>query len=154
MSQRDLTLKPATVIDRNTLWCLLQTYLDEIAPSYNLARQADVYPHPWFNAYFENAADRHPFLIETEPGQPAGLILVEDCSTRDTQANHRLAEFFVMPSFRGQGLAQRAATEVFTLLPGAWELDYSRRYKPAIALWESLLARHIIRSENLGIDET
>jgi predicted acetyltransferase len=48
----------------------------------------------------------------------------------------QVAEFFILPDKRLQGIGKMAAIEIFGLFPGNWELQVHSKNKAAIAFWE------------------
>lgn len=90
--------------------------------------------HYWTEPY------RHPYLIRVA-GQLAGFALVnrhnvsgEDCRS--------IAEFFVMRKYRGQGIGEYAATYIFGLWPGRWEVAQIASHPGSSAFWRKVIRRY------------
>ena len=57
-------------------------------------------------------------------------------------ADYRLAEFFVLRSFRRAGVGRRAAFALFDGLPGIWEIRELPRNRAAIAFWRAIVTEY------------
>jgi predicted acetyltransferase len=84
-------------------------------------------------------AGRHPFLVRVD-GQLAGLALVREQSafTGDTDVTD-MVEFFIMRKYRRQGAGAAAATRLFDLFPGRWEVRQIAANTPAQAFWRKVI---------------
>jgi predicted acetyltransferase len=51
----------------------------------------------------------------------------------------QIAEFYILPEKRRQGIGKRAVIEIFDLYPGNWELQVHARNKAAILFWEKVI---------------
>ena len=86
-----------------------------------------------------NEAGRYPFFIRAD-GKLAGLVLIRSCSEySDLPRPHCVAEFFVMRKYRRHGVGLAAATQVFSLFPGGWEVSVLLNNHAALAFWESVI---------------
>ena len=68
-------------------------------------------------------------------GETAGFALVNRFSALGEAPDHAMAEFFLLPGWRGKGLGLAFAQEIFRQRPGSWEIKYHRENRPAGALW-------------------
>lgn len=75
-----------------------------------------------FDIWWEKPGILYPYLIK-EDGIPAGFALVATPPHTPPGCEFYLNEFFILRPFRGTGIAERAAKEVFNLHIGKWELQ-------------------------------
>ncbi len=84
--------------------------------------------------------DRWAFLVRVD-GELAGFVLVgPDGTQRDTQ--YDIGEFFILRKFRGQGVGQRVAFDIFDRFRGRWEVRQVVQNKPATAFWRKVVDRY------------
>ena len=120
--------------DRPRLWGLLQQYLGEMSAWYgDRPDQKGEYPYPWLDHYFTDP-ERAAFFLEAG-GETAGFALVNRFSALGEAPDHAMAEFFLLPGWRGKGLGLAFTQEIFRQRPGSWEIKYHRENRPAGALW-------------------
>jgi len=102
MGQRpQVRLRAASTATRPRLWLLLQRCLRELAKVTGVPAQLDAggeVRYPYYDAYWHDA-DRHPFGVWFGSSL-AGLCLLRDLGGGRWQ----VAEFYVDPAFRRQGI--------------------------------------------------
>lgn len=105
---------------------------------------ADLSPHGLYGYryldHYWTEPDRHPYLIRVG-GQLAGFALVNR-HTVSGEDRWSLAEFFVMRKYRGLGVGELAATHVFGLHSGAWEVKQLAAHPGSHAFWRKVIARY------------
>ena len=79
-----------------------------------------------------------PYLIKSE-NELAGFALIDQGGSSEN-IDHQVGEFFILRKFRGTGLANLAAREIFRLKPGNWEVMALVNNIPAIKFWEKSIA--------------
>lgn len=79
-----------------------------------------------------------PYLIKCE-NELAGFALIDRGGSSE-QIDHQIGEFFILRKFRGDGIAYRAAREIFSKHPGNWEVMAIKDNIPAIKFWERTIA--------------
>lgn len=85
---------------------------------------------------------RRTFLIRAD-GALAGFVMIRDGGARFAGAGTReLSEFFVMRKYRRRGVGTRAATAVFDMFPGRWEVDQLASNVEAQAFWRGVIGRY------------
>lgn len=103
-----------------------------------LAEQSSV-----FKVWWRHPGVLFPYLFRVD-GVPAGFALVSTPPyiPGGEEADYFLHEFFVMRSFRGQGIARQAAVHVFEQFAGRWALhtNPTGRNVHARHFWRCLLA--------------
>jgi predicted acetyltransferase len=123
-------LRPAEVGDRPALEALLYDYLTELGGV--VGGDWDPKAYPWIDQQWTEPG-RHPFFI-VSGGKPVGLAMAR-CPLSTSSGLHQVAEFYLAPDHRGQGLAARAAEELFRTFPGSWELTAHEENPQAVAFW-------------------
>ncbi|MBV9156807.1 MAG: GNAT family N-acetyltransferase [Acidobacteriaceae bacterium] len=80
--------------------------------------------------------DRYPFLIKVE-GELAGLALVKKGRSEiSSEVVWDVGEFFVVRGYRRKGIGAKAAHELWTRLPGSWEVRVMQSNRAALNFWQ------------------
>jgi predicted acetyltransferase len=132
---RPFAAKSALVEDKNTIFALLQPYLDELShfpdEKVDYRDENGIYQYPYLDAYWRES-ERHPYLLLSDR-KIAGFAFVR------REGNHwEMAEFYVLPEFRRHGLASVFARDIFRKHPGEWRIDFNKHNKAGDALWKKL----------------
>lgn len=69
----------------------------------------------------------------------AGFAVVDD-EVQDPRSDFNLGYFFLGRRYRGSGLAQDMARQIFSLHPGNWEVYFFASNKPAARFWPQAIA--------------
>jgi ribosomal-protein-alanine N-acetyltransferase len=91
---------------------------------------------PYFDNYWEEK-NSYPYLIKLKD-LPIGFALVHG-KTLDTQADWKMAEFFILAAFRKQGIANYAVNHIMKLHHGVWEVSVLKDNTVANAFWNKVL---------------
>ncbi|AZS16009.1 GNAT family N-acetyltransferase [Paenibacillus lutimineralis] len=96
-----------------------------------------------FDIWWEKPAILIPYLVTVED-IPAGFALVATPPYTPHGTEFYLNEFFILRSFRGQGVAEAAAIQVFNLHSGTWELQTNPTdsNKRAQAFWRKTVRNY------------
>jgi len=99
------------------------------------------------NGEYGYALDRYwavgeckPFVLKVAD-RYAGFALVNRESKVD-QGAHWMDQFFVLKKYRRHGFGTAAAGEVFSAVPGAWEVGQMMSNYVAQAFWRSVIASY------------
>ena len=130
-----LALRLATLAQKPLLAGLFETYREELVR----IGATDPGVYPFFDHYWTETG-RWPYLVWHE-GESAGLALVYAGSISGQRADHSLAEFYIAPSHRREGIGAAAAGLIFAAHPGQWELAIYKGNAPALAFWPQAMAR-------------
>ncbi|HSE93868.1 MAG TPA: GNAT family N-acetyltransferase [Methylomirabilota bacterium] len=84
---------------------------------------------------------RRTLLIRVD-GVLAGFLMIRDGGRFSGPGTRELAEFFVLRKYRRRGVGTRAATAVFDMLPGRWEVDQLASNAEAQAFWRAVIGRY------------
>lgn len=149
MPSPNVQLEPALLDSKPLMRTLMNLYFYDLAEfatpdDWNPDLGADGnYANRYFDPYWTAtgiAEGRRPYLIRVD-GLPAGHAYVNRHSYCG-QADHALAEFFVLRKFRAVGVGRAAAGQVFDLFPGRWEVAQTRRNIPAQTFWRKVIGAY------------
>ena len=111
---------------------MLRAYIAEMAA---YAPGADpTKPYPYFDLYWTQPDQRLPFWLKVDDVE-AGFALVR----RTEDERMQMAEFFVAPSFRRQGVGLAAARRLIARFPEPWKITQRELNTGAIAFWHRVL---------------
>lgn len=118
---------------------LLQEYLAETATFYgDCPDENGLYPYPYLDLYFSEP-EREAYFIADDK-DPAGFVLINRFSLLGNDIDWSVAEFYIRPAFRRQGLGRSVLEEIFRRHKGRWELVFSLENQAAEAFWRSTTA--------------
>jgi predicted acetyltransferase len=106
---------------------MMAPYLDELTTG-----GLTVYPR--LALYWEDA-DRIPYLVRLE-GADAGFALVR---RHPETGFHEMAEFYIAPAYRHQGIGREAAQALFARHSGWWHLQILDHNAGAQAFWRRVI---------------
>ena len=101
---------------------------DRFAGYWHRAAATPAWPSAWLG---------FPFLLRLD-GHPAGFALVKRLS--EAPATFDMGEFFVARQHRRQGIGRRAATALFDMFGGHWEVREMPANLPAQRFWRRIIA--------------
>ena len=129
---------------RATLANLVQLYIHDFSEFLSARRKLAVEEDGRFadllrlDEYW-SAADRSVWFIRAG-GQLAGFALLNRHSHCNRPVDFNMGEFFVMRTFRRDGVGARAAIDLIRMHAGQWEIAVSARNPPALAFWPRVIA--------------
>lgn len=142
MTELDGTrLTPAGPEHTSLLAELVETYVRELAPLFPHVQVAadGRYGYPGLSEYQTGSERRFAFVIE-QGADAAGFVLARHGSPLPGCAEaYDIAEFFVLPRYRGEGVGRRAALLLWARLPGRWAVRASEANPAAVAFWARVL---------------
>lgn len=95
-----------------------------------------------FNILWEKPNVLFPFLILVD-GKPAGFALIATPPHVPYGGDYYVNEFFLLRPYRGKGIGERAAVEVFDKFHGQWELMVMPKNLRALAFWRKTIAKYM-----------
>lgn len=110
----------------------------EEEPIKTLEEQYDVQ-----NIWFEKPEALYPNIIMVDE-KPAGFILISKAPYAPKTTDYYLSEFFLLRPYRGRGIAEKAANEIFKRYIGRWEL-YTNHVEKNIAgqkFWRKTISNY------------
>ena len=127
----------ATVSDKSKFEHLLDHYLSELKThrEFNVGA-TDSKTYRYLDAYW-NEKGRHPFLFYLED-HLAGFSFIRDSESTESGCS-QVAEFYIIPEKRLQGIGKKAVIEIFNLFQGNWELQIHSKNVTAIRFWEKCI---------------
>lgn len=124
--------KVTTEEEKKTLRKMLARYRVEI-----LGTTAE--PYQYFENYW-NKLDYFPFFILANE-KLAGFALINDHCLVNRRGKS-IAEFFIQPLQRKQGIGETAARQIFKMFPGDWEMSTLGNNFGAQHFWRAVIARY------------
>jgi|GEM_PF-183057 len=96
-----------------------------------------------FDIWWEKEGLLFPYLILAD-GIPAGFALIASGPYTESGSDYMVNEFFILRPYRGKGVGEAAAGELFRRHPGSWSLFTTpgERNRGSISFWRKSLARH------------
>ncbi len=138
----------ATKEHRGVLRALFELYAHDFSPmtgsdvSANGMYTGDDFLSDWWD---ERGDVWHPFLLQID-GNWAGFAWVEEGSyiePMDDQVNHWLMEeFFIVRKYRGRGVGEWFARELFDRFPRTWEVGEIDANTDAQRFWRKVIGRY------------
>ena len=130
---------------RETLANLVQFYIHDFSEFLSAERKLAVEEDGRFSDLLRldkywNEPDRSVWFIRAG-GQLAGFALLNTRSHCERPVDFNLGEFFVMRTFRREGVGPRAAIDLIQMHAGQWEIAISARNPPALAFWPRVAAK-------------
>jgi predicted acetyltransferase len=123
--------------EEQTLHNLMQFYIYEFSqyiPSITLEENGAYKPFD-LTPYW-SSPNHHPFFIKKEE-ELIGFALVESAEGVDPNT---ILEFFIIRKYAGNGYGKIAATEIFKLFPGKWQVTQIEKNEPAKAFWRKTIS--------------
>ena len=110
----------------------LQHYIAELAPFDRALAAQGPYEYPGFDTLWRDPA-RSLFWAMLD-GKVAGFAIVhaQGCATD-------MADFYIRPAYRRQGIGIEFARSVIALFPGTWTLTQYSAKADSIAFWRSVI---------------
>lgn len=132
-------LEPVSAADKAALRVMLDAYLsahaDLVDPGH---AQGDPAGYPYFDLYWTEP-ERRPYWILAD-GERAGLVMINAWSPTGRGTDNAIAEFYVAPERRRQGIGLAAAVAALQSAPGWWELQVYRANPAGMAFWRRAIA--------------
>ncbi|MEM9931010.1 MAG: GNAT family N-acetyltransferase, partial [Bacteroidota bacterium] len=132
-------LIPFTASQEALLIKLLTEYFLELEPSKIATTNGiPVLDYPYLSSYWTDHS-RVAYGIYTG-STLVGFALVNDYVIDKTfRADLAIAEFYIRPPFRKQGLGRMSAHQIFSRFPGKWEVKQDAVNVAATSFWRSTI---------------
>ena len=137
----DVAVAEATEADQPALRRLMQLYLYDFSDFVNMSLNADgTFENPQF-IEDEFGPDFSTFVIRVK-GSLAGFAIVSDRSyLTGAEGVYDMLQFFVMRAHRRKGVGEAAASTLFSMFPGPWEVRVLEENVAARPFWRSIIDR-------------
>jgi len=121
---------------------LLISYFEEVDKSkILLVKNSKTLEYPYLDLYWEDST-RHPFFI-SQDSQIVGFVLINSITSfQEFNADYSIAEFYILPEFRRNGIGKKIAMMIFEQYPGKWEVKQQINNKKAIEFWRNTIASY------------
>ena len=142
----EIKLHPASEAEKPQVWEMLSAYLGELSQYGEVDRE-----YRFFDSYWVDR-DRWPYIIAIGE-RTAGFALINTWSPSGNGTDFAVAEFYVLPEFRGTGVGKQAFASLLRKRSGIWELSVMSKNEAGKAFWESALASAgVAESEKIVLD--
>jgi predicted acetyltransferase len=132
---------PVPFEEKAELASLMRAYVAEMEQIIGLPPGDGGYPR--FDLYWTEPNARWPFWLKVDDTN-AGFALVR----RNLDlARMEMAEFFVMPEFRGRGIGLAGARRLIGRHPGHWRITQRENNSGAIGFWNRVLDGFVVYEE-------
>ena len=149
----DITLRKAGLADKAIFQRLMQLFLYDFTEFLPIELDENgLFPETILDSYFDHSANpsRDAFLI-TADDKIAGFVLVSShILLQENEGGKCIKEFFVLKNYRRRGVGTRAATAVFSLHPGRWEVRVVKTNPKAERFWESVISAYTAGNYKTG----
>lgn len=136
-----IEVKRATIGEKLLLRHLVQLYSYDFTEFDHVDVDEDgLYRYDYFDHYWTEE-NRHPYILRVG-GKPAGFAFIKVERADDGSPYTYMAEFFIMKKYRGQGIGQAVAVQLFDRYPGVWEVSEIAQNRPAQAFWRKIIGRY------------
>ncbi|WP_170224288.1 GNAT family N-acetyltransferase [Actinokineospora cianjurensis] len=121
-----IELTPVALTDKALLSRWIQTYLRDTFGGIHAGG------YPYLDQYFTDPDREAHFIVSA--GDLAGFVLARVDASAWT-----VAEFYVAPWYRRQGIARAAALAQFARHPGPWTVEFDPASAAAAGFWHSMI---------------
>lgn len=124
--------------DKAVLNNLLQFYMYDFSEYINCDVEVDglFKAYPGLEAYWQ-IDNKYPYIIMKDE-KYIGFVLVKFIESA-ARNYFSIAEFFIMKKYRRVGIGKAAATQVFNLHKGQWEVFQKENNTPARLFWNRVI---------------
>ncbi len=142
----NLEIIPAVPEHRPVLRALFELYAHDFSPMTGAdvnARGTYTEDHFLIGWWDEHAHAFYPFLLRVD-GHWAGFAWVEVGSyiAPGRMRHWLMEEFFILRKYRGRGLGEWFAAQLFDRFPGVWEVGEIHENTDAQAFWRKVIGRY------------
>lgn len=132
-------LKKAGPEDKTALRNLMQFYLYDFSEFLPMELDDDgLFKESLLDDYFVNPG-KEAFFVKAED-RLAGFVLVSrEILLEENRGGRCIKEFFIVRKHRRRGIGKAAATRVFALYPGRWEVRVEKTNAPAKRFWDEAI---------------
>lgn len=135
----DIRVDQAPIEEKSIIRNMLELYVYDFSEfeGYDL-NDHGLYGYRYLDHYWAEP-ERFPFIVRVD-GKLAGFALVRRFDRGD-HAETRFGEFFIMRKYRGRGVGEDVARQVFERFPGPWVLTEIASNTAAQRFWRTILGR-------------
>ena len=147
-----ITLKKVNNDDKDLLFKLNQAYLKEMTKYYDdKPDENGVYQYGYFDLYFIDSKRVAYFIMHDN--DIVGFCMLNPYSYFNNEVDYVLAEFTILPPYRGNHYARETIDLLLTLYHGKWEIKYNIKNLIAKNLWESATKKYTPKRVYLSDEE-
>lgn len=144
-----ITLERVAPQQKHILFRMLQYSLfEESLTDLNEMNGEALFEYPWFDIYFTEADREAYFIRENVSRRLLGFAMI-NTHVQKSEKGHSIAEFMVIPKYRGRGIGKRAAMECFDKHEGSWEVTPAYGSKAAREFWGHVIDEYTEKNNTL-----
>lgn len=137
----NIELKRVNIEDKEILKNLLEKYDYEFSQWDNRdINKLGLYGYKYLD-YYWTEDKRWAFFIVVD-GNLAGFVMVNDYPEAAEKTDYSLAEFFVIYKYRRCGVGKFAATKVFDMFHGKWQLKRHPKNLASVHFWDKVVSEY------------
>ena len=134
-----VTLQPVAAAEKPALKVMFDAYHTAHADLVDPRRKkGDPTVYPFLDLYWSEPERRPCWIVDGD--ERVGFVLINAWSPSGRGTEHAIAEFYVAPWRRRQGLGLAAAKAALESAGGQWELQVHRANPAAMAFWTRAIA--------------
>lgn len=138
----NIYLDKVTEERRKILYRLLQYSLyEESENDLNEMNEDAIFEYPWFERYFTDSSRDAFFIREKETNKLLGFAMI-NTYMQIYDKGHSIAEYMVIPKYRGNQIGKKIAFELFDQYKGNWEVKPSDNSKEAYLFWKNVVEEY------------
>ena len=134
MTAASVEIRAVPLSEKSDLWAMYQRYALELAPLVNVQPVNGVIADPRFDKYWREP--RHWPFWAIANGRQVGFALI--CFVPEEQAM-RVAEFYIAPEYRRDGVGTTFARALLARHPGPWRIRQIAANTAAVAFWRNVV---------------
>ena len=126
-----IELQPVPLADKNALRSMYSLYLFKLLHSDSMEEDA-----PFFDRYWIDE-DRWPYFI-LKNKEVVGFALINTWSPSGKGTDYSVAEFYILPEHRAEGIGRHAFTKLLDLHSGVWEISVINDNAAGMRFWDKV----------------
>lgn len=131
--EHSVTIENAT--DKVVISNLIQLYLYDMTSDMPFAVGADGrYDYDQLDHFWQ-----HPYKIHAGEDLVGFALVIDNCPITQTSNCFFMAEFFILKSYRNQGIGRASAQQILDRHPGNWHVATITKNLTAVSFWDAIL---------------
>jgi predicted acetyltransferase len=134
-------LEKVKIEEKQVLFNLLQFALyDGSQYIKNELNNFGLFNYEWFDNYFTDD-DRYCFFIKDTKDTLLGFVMVNK-HMKVYESGHSIAEFLILPNYRGNQIGKKVAFQIFDIFKGNWEVEPIENSDGAYNFWKKTIEEY------------
>ena len=119
----------------------------------NMLNDECLFDYGWFDNYFTDE-DRDAYFVKSDDNY-VGMVMVNE-NLKFNETGKCIAEFLIMPYYRGNHLGKRVAYDIFNMYKGDWEVQPMENNPTAYSFWKNIINEYTdgkYTTKNDGVED-